>query len=281
MEALQPSMLFLESDLFTKVLASVVLVTAAWMIRKITYQHVRKRSETLSVEQRTLLNNSKMLTLVLAGLVLLILWLPSLTDVAISLAAFSVASVIAIKELILCLTGTWFRVVSRPFKVGDWVEIDHLKGEICDFGIYSTQLLELGNAENPYGYTGQLITIPNSLLLKAVIKNQTFKQTYAVHGFTVTFEPNAREIVSLPDVIAFVDRIKTSYKEKAYGYLKDFRDRTSIELKLPNPQVLLTSNEYGCIEYQFTLFCPSEEALSLQNKITSYLLANSMSKSSV
>ena len=209
---------------------------------------------------------------------LVVLWLPALSNAAISLAAFSVAIVLAVKELLLCISGTWFRIVSRPFKVGDWVEINDIKGEVHDFRVYSTQLLEIGSDDNPYGFTGQLVTLPNSWLLNAVVKNQTFKKSYAVHMFDVSIEPSHAQAINLEEVQRYIDEVKSSYKKKTYGYLKDFRNRTGIELKLPNPQLQLKTTELGFIQYQSTLFCPSEEAMKLQNQITAFVLKSETTK---
>jgi small-conductance mechanosensitive channel len=76
------------------------------------------------------------------------------------------ALTIALQDFILAFLG-WFRLVGkRGIRVGDWVEINGVGGEVIEIGLMSTTLLETGNlAERGYP-TGRRITFLNGYAIR-------------------------------------------------------------------------------------------------------------------
>lgn len=119
-----------------------------------------------------------------------ITWASEIYSVIISLTAIAAALAIATKELLLCLAGSFYKAVARPFTVGDRILIGELRGDVIEIGLFSTTLLEVGPKDMTHQYTGRSVAIPNSKFLSEQVVNETFSHEFTLHVFTVTVKNN-------------------------------------------------------------------------------------------
>ena len=119
-----------------------------------------------------------------------ITWASEIYSVIISLTAIAAALAIATKELLLCLAGSFYKAVTRPFTVGDRVLVGELRGDVIEIGLFATTVLEVGPKDLTHQYTGRSVTIPNSKFLSEEIINETFSHDFTLHVFTVTVPNN-------------------------------------------------------------------------------------------
>src|SRR5687768_12554003 len=121
---------FPEHGLVASLILVVVLLTARFFLVRAVRR--KSKSDILSKDQRVWMTRIKNGTIILLLFGLILIWAPQLQAIALSLTAVAVALVVATKEMILCLTGAFMRVTTQPFKVGDWVKIDDVTGEVVD-----------------------------------------------------------------------------------------------------------------------------------------------------
>jgi len=77
---------------------------------------------------------------------------------------------VALKDFILAFIG-WFALMGKNgIRVGDWVEIEGVGGEVVEIGVLKTVLLEMGNWTNTGHPTGRRVTFMN----KYAIENHYF-----------------------------------------------------------------------------------------------------------
>lgn len=113
----------------------------------------------------------------LVFLLLLGMWLSELKSVAISLAAFAAGLLISGKELVMCFLGAFMRMLTRPFQLGDMVEIGPYAGEVIDMDALTITLVEVA----PTGqFTGFTVQVPNSLLLTTAVRNHSQSGRYTL-----------------------------------------------------------------------------------------------------
>ncbi len=121
-------------------------------------------------------------SLLLVALVLLIVvWRTEIRVAALSLAALSVALVLAGKELLTSVLGYIYRTTSRSFAFGNVIEINGVKGEVIDQTLLSTTVLEM-NEEHLF--TGRVVQFPNSFYVSHLLKNHSRLGNYQL-GLTV------------------------------------------------------------------------------------------------
>jgi small-conductance mechanosensitive channel len=84
---------------------------------------------------------------------------PSQTPTIIGLATAGLT--VALKDFLMAFLG-WFLLMGRNgVRVGDWVEIQGVGGEVIEVGLFKTVLLEMGNWTNTGHPTGRRVSFMN------------------------------------------------------------------------------------------------------------------------
>lgn len=259
---------FIEQLHTNSLVSTVILLAAIGLGRWFLVRLARGDADILHEEQRRWISRIKngALTLLFIGLVFV--WLPELNTFALSITAFAVAFVIATKELILCMSGTVLRTGTQAYRVGDWIDINGISGEVVDHSLLSTSVAEIDAKHNRYDFTGKTVVLPNSMLLTYHVKNQNFLKTYVFHEFSIYTEPEIN-VVEARDFI--LERIKTysaDFTDVARRYNTLIEKRTGVDVPNPDPRVYVTTNEVAKSVFTVIIFCPVKEAVELEQKIT-------------
>ena len=254
-------------------LASFLLLLLLWIARRIVVRSIRTRSDLAPHDQRRLVTSTRNVFLILLLVGLVFIWAPQLRTFALSLTAVAVAIVVATKELILCLSGAVLRATTRAFAVGDWIEVGENRGEVTDHTVLATTLQEFGTGPHAYTPTGRAITVPNSLLLTATVRNLTALRDYTYHRFAVTIDP-IPPLERTHDLVSeIVQRHYAPFREDANRANAAIERRTHSDLPDPAPVVRFRTSDLGKLRAEITFFCPSREAERLESEITLELLA--------
>lgn len=179
-----------EQFLQSNVLASATLIAVLFFIRFLGGRALKRGGFPPLVVRRWAAGLRNVL-IVIAMIGLVMIWAPQLRTFALSLTAFAVASVIAMKELILCISGSALRTLSRAYSVGDYIEIGGKRGEVMDFNLLVTRLREFEGQEGSFHRTGRDIILPHSLLFTLPVRVEGHAGGDVRHVFSMTFEPDA------------------------------------------------------------------------------------------
>lgn len=179
--------------------AAVVLflvVTRSMIVRALT------ANPNVPVETRRLWSiHLRNLALVIGVISLVTIWASELQSIAVSMVAFAAALVIATKELLMCVGGSFLRTLSNSFSVGDHIEIAGHRGRVVDINLLSTTIMEIGPRHDAHQITGRALSLPNSLLLTHPVIRENFMGDYVVHVLTVclpySINPNVGERILL------------------------------------------------------------------------------------
>ena len=145
------------------------------------------------------------LAALLVGLVLI--WAEQLRTFSLSLAAFAVAVVIGLKEIVACVTGSVMRLMSRSFSVGDRIEVNGVRGYVVDQSLLTTTLLEIGPGQASQIQTGRSISLPNSVFLTASVVNETFLDEHVFHVFTIPLDMDGSWKEKRDRLLAIADEV--------------------------------------------------------------------------
>jgi len=254
------------------VIASIVLVLVVFAARIILIRFIVGKEASLSDTRRRWISIVQNTSIILGLLGLIFIWSPQLSTFALSLTAFAVATVIATKEYLLCVVGALYRATSNPFTVGDWVEIQGMRGEVIVEGILTTKLQELGTSSSRFEFTGRVLTIPNSVLLTQTVFNESYRKGYLHHSFTVTVEggvdPN--EIVSVVKPILLASSEADQQIADKYKAMVKRVSRT--DLPSLEPKISVSTTTLGKMAFTSTLFCAASNASDIEEKATMALL---------
>lgn len=166
----------------------LVLVVVALQLATNLYLNSRIATNELRLRWKVRLRNLSFI-LILVGL--FVIWGSELRTLAISLVAVAVALILATKELIMCVLGSFFKVVSGSFSIGDQIIVEEYRGQVINQTLLSTTLIEIGPGKEMHQQTGRSIVLPNSLFITAPVINESFRQDYVLHGFSIPIKLTA------------------------------------------------------------------------------------------
>jgi small-conductance mechanosensitive channel len=88
---------------------------------------------------------------------------------AIGVAGAGVA--VALQDVLASIAGAFSIGFSKLYAPGDRVQIGDTRGDVIDIGLLRTTLMEIGNWVGGDLYSGRIVRIPNSMVLKGSIFN--------------------------------------------------------------------------------------------------------------
>ena len=147
-----------------KIVISVVLMGILLLFGLMARAAVRRMD--LSPEQRRRTKNMVLygvLIILAAGLT--ITWADQLAEAAIVASGFAVALVLFHKELVLNVLGWWVKTMGSSFRIGDRIRVGTTRGDVIDYGVLTTTLMEVEHSADHGMRTGNVICIPNAHLL--------------------------------------------------------------------------------------------------------------------
>jgi len=244
----------------------VLTLTVIVLIRIVKFYalaFINKKDDSKKRAKINMINNAATLLILIS---IFNIWSVEFQKFAISIAAFVVAIVIATREFIQCFIGFLYIVSSRPFRIGDWIQVGDSYGEVHSIDWAKLTLLEVNI--DAYEYTGKTLYTPNSRLITSSIKNLNFLKRYAMHHFTITRDESVNPFI-------FLDELH----EKAVEYCADFRDvairynqlienRLDVNITGPDPHIQVATSDIGDTQVIFTIFCPTERAMEIEQSLT-------------
>ena len=168
-----------------------VAVTLAWLLlilllRSFALRILRGKEWSSEEESMRWRMRTINLALVLLLLGMLVVWFEELHAMALSAVALVAAFVLAAKELIICMSGGVLRTASNSFSIGDRIEIGGHRGDVIEYGLLTTTIMEVGPSHRR---TGRAIVIPNSVLMTHSVVNESFTDEYVLHSFDLPLKP--------------------------------------------------------------------------------------------
>jgi len=227
------------------VLISVFILGFYYLARFIFNSNIEKKRD-LSVAEKTLYKKKvgQYLFYILAVCYLLI-WVSQLQVFFVSLLAVAAAIVIALKELIMCVTGGTLIKIGNIFKTGDRIEIYGTRGFVIEKNLLTTKILEIGPEKNSQQTTGDIITIPNSLMLAKTLKNESYFKGYSIKSFLFKVPEISSFNLYEKGLLLEAENIAKNYEEEAKIEISRFCAREGILIPSVNPRTKIILDDKG------------------------------------
>jgi len=175
----------------SKFLTSIFTITLLWIIKylllKIIYYYnkdIRVRYTWKKISWYAFL----IISMVLIGRI----WFEGFQSLTTYLGLLSAGVAIAVKDIILNLSGWFFILVKKPFRIGDRIQIGDIRGDVIDIGILNFAIMEIGVWVDADQSTGRVLHVPNSVVWNNKIANynEGFDFIWNEIKVLVTFESN-------------------------------------------------------------------------------------------
>jgi len=188
----------------THLLVTVAAIVVLWLAHRIILAIAYRRFTDPWTRYRWR-KSVGYLFLVVAVLIIGREWLEGFKSIATFLGIVSAGIAIALKDTLANLAGWAFIVWSRPFEVGDRVEIAKHRGDVIDVHLFQFTLNEIGGWVDADQSTGRIVHVPNQLVFTESIANydKGFRYVWNEVPVLVTYESNWRKAKEILTAIAF------------------------------------------------------------------------------
>ncbi len=237
MELLYDFRAFAQTELGRIVATLLVAVVGA-----IVWRFLQKRARidigpTLDVSRRRgNLVLAKNVLLVVCLILVASIWATKIAGAALSLAAVAGAMLIVSKEFLANALGTAMLAISRPYRVGDFIDMGEAQGKVIETDLLTTTLAETLEGHQ---LTGRTAVMPNSLLLTRAVRNLTATGAYMVSMLKVAVDPAEDLSIHEQALLRAAGEVSAPWLADADRHLQYLESIELIELPSSQPRVLL------------------------------------------
>ena len=252
-------------------LVSVLVLAIAFVLKVLVDKLARNRAEKKEKDIRYITHNIKHFINFVMVLSLLFVWSTEIQNFALSIAAFAVAIVLATREFIQCVIGFFYLVTTRPFRVGDWIQVGDYLGEVAETDWVKTTMHEIDM--HTYQFSRKTIYIPNNKLITSSIKNLNYVKRFVTHHFTIVRRESFNPYVIHDELVNQAKLYCEEFHDVATRYNSMIERKLDAKISGPAPVIHFGTTELGEFKASFTLFCPTNKALEIEHKLTECFMA--------
>jgi len=212
-----------------------MIVGGLWLVHRLALALMYRRAQDPWVRYKW--RKTISYAAVLFGLLFIgVTWIERAGSLATYLGLFSAGLAIALKDIVANLAGWAFISWSRPFEVGDRVQIGSHAGDVIDLHPLQFTLNEIGNWVAADQSTGRIIHVPNGRVLSEPLANydKGFRYIWNEIPVTVTFESNWKKAKEILEAVAarhaehLTDQLERDLLEASRQYLIAYTKLTPI-----------------------------------------------------
>lgn len=250
-----------------RILSTIVVIAAAMIFNhlNVRYQTSAARTQSKPVQGRQQLVLIKNVIILSAVLLIVVIWATKIAGVALSLSAFAVALVLSTKEIIMCITGYMLYVMSRPFSVGEHIELHGSQGIVTDVGLLN---LTLSETNKSHQITGKTIILPNSVLLSAVVTNNHGLGTFMIGSVRLAVPYDTDRDALNAIAIEITTRVCEPWMSASYSHFQRLGSQSLLETPSHEIQVFWEAADIKQHWFEIRFLAPVAQQESIAQQIS-------------
>lgn len=202
-------------------ISSLLWIPLVWISRQIWLRvHFKSHPDWEIERKRRAVVMTRNVAMIMTLLGLLMVWATQIQTFALSMVALAAATVVATKELIMCLSGSLLRFVTRQYSVGDYIEIGQMRGRVVDINLFNTLMMQIGPNNHIGNLSGRTISFPNSLLLSQTVLRDNILGNYVVHTFDIPVPIHLDSDAIVPHLRAVLDNYCEAHTNEIAAYFE-------------------------------------------------------------
>ena len=201
-----------------------------------------------------------------ALMVIVSVWASTIAGFALSVAAVAGAILIVSKELVMCVHGYLYVTVVQPFKIGDVIEFQQLRGRVVDIDMFATTLVELDKAGQR---TGKVAEFPNGLLLTHPLVNSSPNGEYALHAIQIPIPERLSHDLDRIEAaaLAAADQATADWREDAITHFAKASEENFIALPSGKTKVAWDFSNPEHLVLIIRVACPAGQRAKVEQVI--------------
>lgn len=189
------------------------------------------------------------------------IWATKIAGLAFTLTALAGALLLVNKELVMCVVGYAVLLMTRPYRLGDYIEVGGYAGKVVDITMLATTLAETGSLHQ---LTGKTISLPNSLVHTTPVRNQTATGEYMVNLYRIAV-PVHIDIERASDCALEAAAFATEqWRQAADNHFRSLESKDFVDLPSSKPKVLWESADSKGHGMTVRFACPVEERVATE-----------------
>jgi small-conductance mechanosensitive channel len=258
-----------QSNVLRRMLIGVAIILTLLLIAIFFNSWMEKLLGTLKLDRRqvqTLRAVTRVTLQVVAVLFMLLVIMGPPSQLTTYLGLATAGLTVALKDFIVGFVG-WFVLMGKNgIRLGDWVEINGVTGEVAEIGMFHTVLLETGNWTDSGHPTGRRVTFTNSYAIEGHYFNFSTSGQWLWDELQVTI-PEGRDPFPLVEAIqkkvVEATQDSTEQAEREWQRAAGSRDMSSISAV---PAINMRPAPAG-IEVQVRYVTRANERYQLRTKL--------------
>jgi len=261
------------SSVYGLLISTAILIITTLIFRFLVSRYIRKNVDSIELRRKWLVQTRNgFILFLLLGLVFI--WGSELRTLALSMVALAVALVVATKELLLCVSGSVLKSVSRSFDLGDRIQIKDFRGDVIDQNLLATTILEVGPGKITHQRTGRMSVIPNSLFVSEPVINESYTNDYILHVFTIPFKREDNWQAAQGIFLESANRHCQPYIEEVREHMKQLSETKGFDIPTVEPRVTIQVPTAGEVHLIIRLPAKSHQRSYIEQSILSEVLSN-------
>jgi small-conductance mechanosensitive channel len=201
-------------------------------------------------------------------------WASEIKSAALVASAFAVAIVLAFKEVLLCVGGWWVKTMGAAYRIGDRIQVGKIKGDVMDYGVLTTTLMNVGQGDQPDLRTGAVVTLPNSMLLSEAVINETHSLQYSWREISLVVNADS-DWQALEKTMLESAREETApYQEEMAQQLEELEEYIAFRAISVEPQVFASLTKEGQVHLTLRLGLPVRSLRTIEDRLVRKILLN-------
>ena len=234
-------------EIIKSALMSVLMIVAVIAGRSILLSAHFRSHPDLSIEnKRRSLVFSRNVTMLLILLGLAMIWAAQIQTLALSMFAVAAAIVVATKELIMCLSGSILRSVTKQYSIGDYIEINGLRGRVVDINMLNTLMMQIGPNPLIGQLSGKTLSFPNSLLLSHTVRRDNILGNYVIHTVEIPVPIHLDSDEIIGRLKAVLEPLCAAYVPVIQQYLENVQAQKLFITPAAQPRVSRVPHDDKC-----------------------------------
>lgn len=201
---------------------------------------------------------------VLGVVAVLTIWATKIAGLALTLTALAGATLLVSKELVMCFLGYGVIVVTRPFRLGEYVTLGGHSGRVIDISLFATTLAETGSLHQ---LTGKTLAVPNSAAITAPVHNASATGAFLVNLYRIVLPLSCNVERASDCALAAATEETKHWREPADEHLTRIGAEDFIDLPSSKPKVFWESADGKSLAMTIRFACPAEERVATEQAI--------------
>jgi small-conductance mechanosensitive channel len=259
------------SPALMRILTTIAILVVAFIASRLSRRVVDRYVEQAERKYRVAKFVSRSVA-VLALLLIIALWSARLSALLTILTIIGAGTAVALRDVLLSFAG-WLNIsLSAPYKQGDRIEVNGMRGDVVDIRVLHTILMEIGNWVQADQSTGRLVRIPNNWVFQYDVANYTrgFGFVWNEVDVTITYRSDWRAARDILQELA--ETAVESVTEQAEDQLRHLAREHLVHYEVLTPYVYLNLTDRG-VQLTLRHLTPVRGRRNIRHTLTVELLA--------